>query len=68
MSEVKVSDVGEPLSLRERLLLKEKEFTPTLMEMVLGKPNPAEKAAVDDDDDDEMVYRPRRRQIDSDSD
>ena len=68
LSETIAIEVAEPLSLRERLLLKDKELTRPLMEKVLGKPNPVETVVVVDDEDDEMVHRPRRRQIDSDSD
>jgi uncharacterized membrane protein len=48
--------------------LKDKELNLPLMEKVLGKPDPVETVVVNDGDDDEMVHRPRRRQIESDSD
>ena len=54
-------ELAEPLSLRERLLLKDKNLTVPLMEKVLGKPDPDPAIEVKDDEDDEMVHRPRRR-------
>ncbi len=54
-------ELAEPLSLRERLLLKHKDLTAPLMEKVLGKPDLGPAIEVNDDEDDEMVHRPRRR-------
>lgn len=64
MSQSIVAEPSEPLTLRERLLLKDKDLSAPLIEKVLGKVDPVRPITVELSDDDEIVYRPRRRQLD----
>ena len=59
MSPPVAEEVAEPLSLRERLLLINKNAPE--IEKVLSKPNPDVAIEVNDEEGDEMVHRPRRR-------